>query len=263
MRNAFNSGLLGKRFMAAFALFIIAVFASGAVAQQAQPSPEEVERDLGTYLDQKIEDYILKHPEVIVKALQAYQDNQRRAKEQKVKATIQSRRDELFKDPDSPVAGNPSGDVTVVEFFDYNCPYCRRVVPVLEKLQQQDANVRIVFKEFPVLGPVSVFASRAALAAREQKKYLPFHEALMEIEEGLSEEIVMAAARQVGLDIDKLKKDMANPAINDILARNRALADDLSVNGTPSFVVGDNFLGGAVSLATIQGLIAQTRKTAQ
>ena len=263
MRYVSVPGLLGRRFTAALALSFIVLFAIGAAAQEAPPTPEEVERDLGNYLDQKIENYILNHPEVIITALRAYQDQQRRAEEQKVKGTIQSRRDELFKDPGSPVGGNPDGDVTLVEFFDYNCPYCRRVVPVMKELQEKDPQVRIVYKEFPVLGPVSVFASRAALAAREQDKYLPFHDALMQIDDRLTEEMVMTAAKQVGLDIDKLKKDMANPALNDILARNRALADELSVSGTPSFVVGDNFLGGAASLATIEDLVAQARQTAQ
>lgn len=236
----------------------------------AAPTPELdpqmaelLNQQLSTYVDQRIREYILQNPEIVVEAIQLYQAKQRDAEREQAKLAIQAQKEALQNDPDSPVAGNPDGDVTVVEFFDYNCPYCRRVTPVLNELKQQDANVRIVFKEFPVLGPASVVAAKAALAAQMQGKYLPFHEAMMEAEGRLEEAQIMDLAAQVGLDLDKLKQDMQSPEIDAMLERNRALADTLRVTGTPSFVVGDEFVGGATDLANLQALVAQERQSAQ
>lgn len=177
-------------------------------------------------------------------------------------AVIAARRDEIYNDPEAPVGGNPQGDVTIVEFFDYNCPYCRQVASVLDELVQTDPNIRLVYKEFPILGPNSTFAARAALAARKQGKYLEFHSALMMGRRVADEAAVLEFARIAGLDIDRLKADMEDPAIGAILERNLSLADALHISGTPAFVIADEIYPGAAELADFQRLIAAARESA-
>ena len=169
--------------------------AIGATAQQRAPVPGTSERPVKLdEFEQRVRDFLLEHPEVIMEALQVLQQRQRSAEAESLKRTIAARRDEIFNDPSAPVGGNPSGDVTVVEFFDYNCHYCRRVAPTLAEVEEADANLRIVYKEFPILGAGSQFAARAALAAQKQGRYVPFHIALMRAQEQLNEHHVMKIA---------------------------------------------------------------------
>ena len=171
--------------------------------------------------------------------------------------------DELFKDPTSPVGGNPNGDVTIVEFFDYQCGYCKRVFPRLEKLLIDDSNLRFVFKEMPILGPNSVFAARAALAARKQgeKQYVAFHKVMMASRGSLNKASVLRFATDAGLDVERLKGDMEDDNINDMIRRNLKLADALSINGTPAFVIGDTIVRGAVDLLKLKILVERARNT--
>jgi protein-disulfide isomerase len=148
----------------------------------------------------------------------------------------------------------------LVEFFDYNCPYCRRVAPTVVELEEADPDLRLVYKEFPILGPSSQLAARAALASRRQGKYVPFHNALMQATEQVAEETVMETARAVGLDTERLDQDMRDPAIEDAIARNLQLANALGITGTPSFVIGHEVVPGAVDLRTLQSLIARARR---
>jgi len=210
--------------------------------------------------EQRVREYLLKNPEVIMEALQILQQRQRAAEAENLKRTIAERREEILNDPVAPVGGNPSGDVTVVEFFDYNCPYCRRVAPTVTELEEADPDLRLVYKEFPILGPGSQFAARAALASRRQGKYVPFHNALMQATEQVTEETVMAIARDVGLDTEQLTADMQDPAIQDAIARNLQLANELRITGTPSFIIGEEVVPGAVDLRTLQSLIARARR---
>jgi protein-disulfide isomerase len=177
-------------------------------------------------------------------------------------ATVAAHRSELFADPNSPVGGNSKGDVTVVEFFDYNCPYCRAAEPMLEKLVAQDHQVRIVYKEFPILGPGSHFAAQAALAADEQGKYLPFQKAMLSYQGSITEDSAMSIAKQVGLDTGRLQQDMLDAKIGAELAHMHTLADTLRLSGTPSFVVGDTVFRGLVDLQTLQHEVAATRQKA-
>ena len=171
--------------------------------------------------------------------------------------------DELFKDPTSPVGGNPNGDVTIVEFFDYQCGYCKVVFPRIEKLLIDDSNLRFVFKEMPILGPNSVFAARAALAARMQgeKQYVAFHKVMMASRGSLNKASVLRFATDAGLDVDRLKGDMEDDNINDMIRRNLKLADALSINGTPAFVIGDTIVRGAVDLLKLKILVERARNT--
>jgi protein-disulfide isomerase len=148
----------------------------------------------------------------------------------------------------------------LVEFFDYNCQYCRRVAPTVVELEEADPDLRLVYKEFPILGPGSHFAARAALASRNQGRYVRFHNALMQANEQVTEETVMDIAREVGLDTERLEQDMQDPAIEEAIARNLQLANALGITGTPSFIIGQEVVPGAVDLRTLQGLIARTRR---
>ena len=177
-------------------------------------------------------------------------------------ATVAAHRSELFADPESPVGGNSNGDVTVVEFFDYNCPYCRAAALMLEKLAAQDRQVRIIYKEFPILGPGSHFAAEAALAANEQGKYLPFQKAMLSYQGSITEDSAMPIAEQVGLDTGRLQRDMLDAKIGAELAQTHTLADTLRLSGTPSFVVGDTVFRGLVDLQTLQHEVAAARQKA-
>lgn len=207
----------------------------------------------------RVRAYLLQHPEVIMEAVQIFQERQQAAQTENVKSTIVARSEEIFRDPASPVGGNPDGDVTLVEFFDYNCPYCRQVAPIVAELRQADPSLRLVYKEFPILGPASEVAARAALAANRQGKYEAFHDGLMQVEDKVSEEKVFEVAAASGLDLSRLKKDMADPATDRAIEETRALALALGINGTPGFVIGDQIIPGAVDQATLKGLIAEQR----
>jgi protein-disulfide isomerase len=210
--------------------------------------------------DRRVQDYLMRNPEVIVQAVQGLQARQQRAELTETQQALKAKADEIFRDPASPVGGNVQGDVTLVEFFDYNCPYCRKMAPVLIDAEAADPQLRIVFKEFPILGPGSEFAARAALASQRQGRYEAFHHALMAVKEKVDENVVLATAASTGLDLDRLKADMQDPALQATIDRNMALAAALRINGTPGFVVGDQVLRGATELTVLQGLIGQARK---
>ena len=210
--------------------------------------------------DGRVRDYLMNNPEVIIQAVQGLEARKKRADLTEVQDALKARADEIFRDPDSPVGGNAQGDVTLVEFFDYNCPYCRRMAPVLIDAESADPKLRIVFKEFPILGPNSEFAARAALAAQRQNRYVAFHHALMGVKGTVNEDSVLTAAADVGLDIERLKADMQEPTIQGAIDRNLALAAALRINGTPGFVIGDQILRGATELNVLQGMINQARK---
>jgi protein-disulfide isomerase len=207
-----------------------------------------------------IRDYLTKNPDVLIDALQAAEDKMKGDAKDKAAQALSTRRREIFEDPDTPFAGNPNGDVSLVEFFDYRCPYCKQVEPSLEALIGEDRQLRIVYKEFPVLGPESMTASKAALAARKQGKYDALHRALMALKGQINDTAVFKTAESVGLDVDRLKRDMAAPEISRALKANTELADALDIRGTPGFVVGNEIVPGAIDLASLKQLIATARK---
>ena len=211
-------------------------------------------------VEELIRDYILRHPEIVEEAAGALQRKRDKAERDAVQAALKQNRNELFFDPAAPVGGNVEGDVTVVEFFDYRCPVCKRAHPIVAELMRSDKMIRRVYKEWPILGPDSVRAARAALASRKQGKYLAYHDALMVAPGKLGAGAVFAIAKRVGLDVDRLRRDMNDPGIRRTLSRSFALADALKLNGTPSFVIGDTVLRGARDLATMRHLVAQARK---
>src|SRR6266446_7115272 len=207
-----------------------------------------------------IRDYLQKNPEALLDALQAAKDKMEGEAHDKASAALAARRHEVFDDPDAPVAGNPRGNASLVEFFDYRCPYCKQVEPSLEALLTADRQLRLVYKEFPVLGPESVSAARAALAARKQDKYDAMHHALMALKGQIDEAALYRVASSVGLDVDRLKRDMAAPDIDRMLKANIALAGALDIRGTPGFVIGNEIVPGAISLDSLKQLIATARR---
>jgi protein-disulfide isomerase len=167
---------------------------------------------------------------------------------------------QLEQDPNSPNLGNPDGDVTVIEFFDYNCPYCRKAGQTVQELLASDANVRVIYREWPILGEDSVFASRAALAARAQGKYEEFHWAMMGLQGRAEEASILNAAAEIGLDVDKLRADMDAPEINEHIQTSMELAAALGFNGTPSFVIGEALVPGFIKTAQFEGYVAAARE---
>jgi protein-disulfide isomerase len=206
-----------------------------------------------------VRDYLTKNPELMLDVLQAAEDKIKGESHDKASAALAARRHEIFDDPDAPIAGNPKGDATLVEFFDYRCPYCKQVEPAIEALVAEDRQLKFVYKEFPVLGPESVTASRAALAARKQGKYDALHRALMGLKGQINEAAVLKTAGSVGLDVERLKRDMAAPDIDRMLAANENLAKALEIRGTPGFVIGNEIVPGAVSLDALKQLIDAAR----
>lgn len=206
-----------------------------------------------------VRQYILDHPEVVVEALQRYEQQRQAAEAERQRAALTSLAAELTDDPRDPVIGNPGGDVTLVEFFDYRCPYCKRASGTLAQLIEEDPNLRVVMKEFPILSQESVQAARAALAARQQGKYEAFHFALMEGGGGFTDDEILLVAEQVGLDAEALEQAMQDPAIDALLRDVNGLAEKLGITGTPAFVIGDTLIPGAVGLEELRAKVAEAR----
>jgi len=161
--------------------------------------------------ERRVHDYLMAHPDVIMQSVNQLEARQRAKDETEVQEIVKSRADEIFRDAATPTGGNLKGDVTLVEFFDYNCPYCRQVASVMIKAEEAEPQLRIAYKEFPILGPNSTFAAKAALAADKQGKYVAFHKALYEVHGAVDQGKVKEVAATIGLDLDRLKADMADP----------------------------------------------------
>ncbi len=207
-----------------------------------------------------IHDYLLHNPDVLIEALHGAEEKLNREADAKAVKALSDQRSEIFDDPATPVGGDPRGDVTIVEFFDYRCPYCKQVQPSLQALLKEDPKLRFLYKEMPVLGAPSVTAARAALAAQRQGKYEAFHNAMMATKGQITDETVYKVAGSVGLDVERLKQDMSAPDIQRALKTNLALADALNIRGTPGFIVGNHIVPGAIDLDTLQKMVAEARK---
>ncbi|KGJ03665.1 DsbA family protein [Paracoccus sphaerophysae] len=166
----------------------------------------------------------------------------------------------LERDPNAPVLGNPRGDITLTEFFDYNCPFCKKIMPKMQQLISADPGLRVVFREWPVFGEGSEFAARAALAALAQGKYWQMHSGLMQMRDRAAEPSVMRVVRKLGLDEAKLRADMQSDRVSSHIATSFELADHMSLAGTPTLIAGDDAVFGDQSLDDIQALIAKARK---
>ena len=192
-----------------------------------------------------VKDYLVQNPEVFLEVQGALETKMAQQEAERTKSLVAAHAKEIYRAPNAPVAGNPDGDITVVEFFDYNCGYCKRGFSEIAKLVEQDKSVRVVFKEFPILRDESEQAARVALAARMQGKYWEVHRDLITTKGLVNEAVGLKVAEKHGLDLEKLKADMASPEVKAELDRVKELAQKLSINGTPHFLVGDRAIGGA------------------
>jgi len=209
---------------------------------------------------QMVREVLRENPEILMEALDNLRKQMESGQASESRNTLSGLRKELERDPDTFVAGNPAGDVTIVEFFDYRCGYCKQAQPVIEQLVKQDGRIRLALKEFPILGPDSVVASRAAIAAMRQKKYAPFHDALMATQGALSEARLLRIASDAGLDAARLRSDMDDPKIEKIIGRKHEIAESLGISGTPSFIIGDTLVPGVAELDKLQRLVAAARR---
>jgi protein-disulfide isomerase len=196
----------------------------------------------------------------VLEALSILEQQKNEAQDAARKDILSQQRDILENDPNAPVLGNPNGDVTVIEFFDYNCSYCKKVMPEVKRLIAADKNIRLVYREWPILGEGSVFAAKAALASRAQGKYEEFHWALMEMRNRADETTVLRIAEKVGLDIEELLTDMEKPAVSEHIAMSMRITQALGFNGTPSFIIGNNLIPGFVEKDALADYVSQARK---
>ena len=235
---------------------ILAAFLLGAgLPAAAQEVDEESARPA---VEKIVREYILQHPEVLMESVRLYQERERTAQKERSKEAVSARLTDLQQDPSSPVTGT-AGGVTVVEFFDYRCAYCKRAEGTIRKLLADHPDIQFVFKEFPILGPESSVAAKAGLAANKQGGYLKFHQGLMTLTGPITMNAIEELAGKQGLDVSKLKADMESPEVQSVLARNRELGLQVGVNSTPSFVIGSELVSGALDVATFERLIAQAR----
>jgi len=204
---------------------------------------------------------IRENPQIVMEAVQLLEQEQAATRADAAADVLKNQRQLLERDPNAPVLGNPEGDVTVVEFFDYNCPYCKRAMSEVQGLLDADSNVRLVYREWPILSEDSVFAAKAALAARQQGKYEEFHWALMGMEGRAEEASVMRLAEEIGLDIEQLRTDMDASEVQEHIDESMRLSQALGFNGIPSFVIGDALVPGFVEQDQLEALVDKTRES--
>ena len=207
-----------------------------------------------------IREVLRDQPELVLEALQTLEAREQAAQEQRTASALATSRDKLERDPGDIVAGNPNGNITVVEFVDHRCGYCKSVAAHVAEVVKADGNVRLVHKQFPILGPQSVQAARAALAAIKQGKGLELHRALMESRGSFDDAMIMDTARKLGIDTARLATDMKAPEVLAQLQRTMELGRSLGIKGTPAFIIGDTLLPGAVDADTLRSVIAEARK---
>ena len=243
--------------------FLTAAALALSVAAPAQAldiaSMNETEREA---FRAEIRDYLLENPEVIFEAVAVMEARQAEAQAQDDVQLVSDNADGLFNDPDSWVGGNPEGDITLVEFLDYRCGYCRKAFEDVEQLVETDGNIRFIIKEFPILGEQSVTGSRFAIAAKQvagDEAYKAVHDALMTFNGDFTETGLRRMAETLGLDADAIIGQMDSPEVDEVIAANHALGQRMGISGTPSFVMGDQMLRGYVPLEGMRQIAEQIR----
>lgn len=204
-------------------------------------------------INKMIRAYILENPEILPEAIQILQA---RVKSEKLSRNYTR----LYEDGFSYVGGNKNGDITLIEFFDYNCAYCKRALSTVERLKKEDGNLRIIYKEFPILSEISYTAAKAAMAAINQGKYESFHIALLNNSGKLTEDRIFEIARAVGLNEEKLVKDMTSPLLERNIQINQSVAQAMDITGTPGFIIGDEIVPGALPYEELVKLIKKARQ---
>jgi protein-disulfide isomerase len=224
----------------AMALALCALSASSLTAAPTKSFSDTQRSDIELI----VHDYLVKHPEVLVEAMNELQAKEDAASKSRVADILKSKPNEVYNDGYSFVAGNPKSQITLVEFFDYNCGYCRKAYEKMMALAAPTSKVRFIFKEYPILTPESETASKAAMAAARQGKYLEFHRGLMSYPGKVNDHAIDDVATKIGLDVNRMHKDMKDPKIAAQIDANHKIAEKLNIDGTPSFIIGDQLLGG-------------------
>jgi protein-disulfide isomerase len=246
-------------------LIVAAALFTGAVWFAAPTDTQTTDAHLSGGQKQEIEkligQYLRENPTVIVEAIQNLQRRERQTRERAAAQNLVRYRQQLINSPSSPFAGNQDANITVVEFFDYRCPYCKKMLPAIKKLLNEDANIRYVFKEFPILSPASRIASEVALAAWkiDRQRYLVLHAGLMGARGDLNRDRIMQIAKKSGLDMRRLREAMKSPDVAAEIKANSRLARSVGITGTPGFVIGDRVVPGAIDYSTLKKMIAEAR----
>jgi protein-disulfide isomerase len=243
-----------KTLAAALAVLTLPLTTSAQEIQPLDPAQKQ-------QMEQVVREYLVNNPEVIIEALESYQQREREAAQVRQRDAMGALQADLQNNPNDPVIGNPDGDVTVVEFFDYRCGYCKRVFDDVQTLLKEDGNIRFILKEFPILGPDSVNASRAAQAVwlHQKDKYLPFHIAMMNNKGDLNEAKIMELATNTGVDTALLKEQMSDPLVETTLNDTARMASALDITGTPAFIFGAQVQPGAIPLDMMKELVGAMR----
>jgi len=244
----------------AFAAAVVSLALAGAAPAVADSFSADQREEIGKI----IKDYLLTHPDVMQDVMAELEKRQQAAEAEKHRAAVVENKATLFSSPHQVVLGNPQGNVTMVEFFDYNCGFCKRAMSDMLDLIKTDSNLKFVLKEFPVLGEGSVEAARVAVAARMQdasgKKYIEFHQKLLGGRGAADKMRALAVAKEVGFDMPRLERDMGSDEVKKTIEENMKLAEALGVSGTPSYVVGEEVVIGAVGLDALREKIGAERK---
>lgn len=239
----------------------------------ANTANENVSPNERAKIESVVHQYLINKPEVLVEAMQSLQRKQYEEAQQTVKKTQQEAPqyiNALFNQPGDPIGGNSKGKITIVEFFDYQCPHCVSMTPIINAIIKANPDVRVVYKEFPIRGPVSILAARAALAANKQGKYNTFSHALLSTKQPITEELIYNIAKENGLNVEQLKKDINDRSIENQIKNNVKLAQELKLFGTPAFFIGKsdaksnnaiNYIPGHIDQKQLQSIIDQVAQS--
>ncbi len=253
-----------KRALLAPALAAVLLAAPLTAAASAEPfditSMSEAEREA---FRAEVRAYLLENPEIILEVIKVLEERQAQAQQLDEEALVTVNADEIFNDGHSWIGGNPEGDVTIVEFSDYRCPYCRKAHPEVEELLRQDGNIRLIYKEYPILGEASLTAARFAVATmltHGPEAYRKINNALMEMRGEPTADALKAIAERLGLDAAEIALKMGDEEVETIIRKNQELGQRLRINGTPTFIIEDRFLRGYVPLEDMKAVVAEIRR---
>ena len=252
LRSNFNTEII-------LTLFFIFFFLTNSSLLEAQ-SADTFTKAQKAEISDLVRQYIKRNPEIILEALEDIQKREEIQKEKEQRTQLKLNEKFIERDIDDPILGNPDGKIVITEFFDYQCGYCKRMLKILLDISKNNNDVKIILKEYPILGPVSTLAAQVALAAKKQNKYAEIHAALMQLRGRLSEPAVFQIAKEVGLTTEQLREDMMDPKILKHLTRTRELGKQLMIRGTPAFIINDTISPGALTKYQLLELIADARQ---
>lgn len=259
MRSRISKSVYALPLVALMSAGILLHFAPQKALAEGEQGLNEVQK---AEVRKMVEEYIGQNPDKIIESFKTYQEKQERQSIEDASKKIVEHKDYLTS-ADAPSAGNPKGDVTVVEFLDYNCGYCKKAVEDVKKLIETDKNVRVVFHEMPILGPTSAIASQYAHAAHKQGKYFEYHTALLEHHGQIDEAFLQDLGKKLGLDVEKMKKDIESDDVKSDISKSLDVAREVGIQGTPGFIVGEKLYPGYLGEDGLKAAVDEARKTAK